>query len=144
MTKKLRKRCFLHRTHIIIWILCSVLLFILECKCDDKKDEWIIELPETKNPTNINQWAVIKYSSIKLRQEPVAKAKIINYMPLGMIVKILKKNNQLKNFNNDIDYWYYIDFEGEKGWVFGSFLEVFNNYEEAEKRCEKMILGEDN
>ena len=125
---------------IVIFIL-SFSLFISACRCKNVGDNnWIIDLPETKNPININQWAIIKYSSIKLRLKPIAKSKILSYMPVGTIVEVLKKENQLKTFYNTKDYWYYIDCYGEKGWVFGSFIEVFNNYEEAEKECEKLIL----
>ena len=128
------------RTFIILFIL--IMLFP-SCKCKKiKGDNWTIELPETKNPVNMNQWAVTKYSYIRLREKAVPESKIINYIPHGKILSVIKKENKIRSFNNKKDYWYFVDYDGEKGWLFGSFIEIYNNYDMAEKRCEEILLKE--
>jgi hypothetical protein len=106
-----------------------------------KENNWIIELPETKNPSNLSQWAIIKYQFSRLREVPQDESKIINYLPEGVIVSIIKKQDKLTKFNNKKGHWFYVDYEGEKGWVFESFIEIFNSYDEALKRSEEIILG---
>jgi len=128
-------------------IILLILIIIFSCKNDNKNfDVNEIELPETDNPEEINQWAFIKYKYTKLREEPNADSRTIYYMEndrnRGTIARIIKKENQLTNFDNQFNYWYYIDYDGEKGWVFGSFIEIFNNYEEAVKKCDEELFSE--
>ena len=129
---------------------------------DSKESNWIIELPETKNPTNLYQWAIVKYELSRLRDEPEEDSKIVNYLPEGVIISNIvppgvntkvyfpytdEKNrldevkDELTKFNNKNGHWFYIDYEGEKGWIFESFIEIFNSYDEALKRSEEIILG---
>lgn len=120
------------------------ILFVMFSSCknkDSKESNWIIELPETKNPTNLYQWAIVKYELSRLRDEPEEDSKIVNYLPEGVIISIIKKKDELTKFNNKNGHWFYIDYEGEKGWIFESFIEIFNSYDEALKRSEEIILG---
>lgn len=130
------KRCYI--------LFCFFIILILSCKKDglSSKNDWQIDLPETKIPQNISQWAINKYPFIKLRMEPTEESKIIYYLPIGAIIKIIKKDGELSSFDNENNYWYNIDYEGETGWIFGSFIEIFNSYEEALKRSEEIILGD--
>jgi hypothetical protein len=116
---------------------------LFSCKAKkEQKNSWQIELPETKIPENLNQWAICKYPYIRLRQDPREKSKIIYYLPIGALIKILQVDNELTTFANEDNYWYYIDYEGEKGWIFGSFIEIFTNYDEALNKSEEIILGD--
>ncbi len=130
------------RVFIFFFIL---LLLIPGCKKKEpKKNNWLIELPQTKNPIELYQWAIVKYKFSRLREEPIEESKIINYLPEGVIINIIKKQDKLTKFNNKKGHWFYIDNEGEKGWIFESFIEIFNSYDEALKRSEEIILGKDN
>ena len=127
------------------FLFLFILFFILLSSCkkqDASTNSWHIELPETKIPQTINQWAINKYPLIKLRMEPTEESRIVYYLPIGAIIKVLKKDSQLTSFDNEKNYWYNIDYEGETGWIFGSFIEVFNTYEEALIRSEDIILGD--
>jgi len=111
------------------------------CFKKNEHNNIVIDLPETKKITNFNQWAVIKYSLLKLRAAPEKNSKIITYIPQPVVVKIIKKNSELEKFENEKNYWYNIDYNGETGWMFGSFITIFNNYEEAQKKCEELLLN---
>jgi hypothetical protein len=132
----------MHRSFIIL----SIFLFLfLSCNKNDKTaNKVVINLPQTQTPLEFNQWGVTKYASLKLRTEPFEEADVINHLPLGAIVEIIKKDKELKNFENISDYWYYIDYTSENGWIFGSYLEIFNGYEEAEKKSEEILFGNKN
>ena len=121
--------------------LIPALIIIILFSCKHK--DYSIDLPLTQTPTELNQWGITKYDSLKLRNGPDEKADdiTITRIPLGAIVEIIKKDNKIKNFENMNDNWYYLDYKGQEGWMFGAFLEIFNSYEEAEKKSEILIFG---
>ena len=126
----------------IFFFIFILFLMFSNCKNKELKDNnWVIELPETKNPTNLYQWAIVRYELSRLREEPQDEANIINYLPQGVILNIIKKQDKLTKFNNKKGHWFFVDYEGEKGWIFESFIEIFNSYNEALKRSEEIILG---
>jgi len=125
----------------IIYIFVVLIIFV---SCKDKEiitKNWEISLPLTNTPLDLNQWGVTKYSSLKLRNSPIEESTIVNHLPLGAVVEVIKKEKEIKNFENTLDYWYFIDYEGENGWIFGSYLEIFNTYDEAIKRSEEILFG---
>ena len=126
----------------IFFFIFILFLMFSNCKNKELKDNnWVIELPETKNPTNLYQWAIVRYELSRLREEPQDETNIINYLPQGVILNIIKKQDKLTKFNNKKGHWFFVDYEGEKGWIFESFIEIFNSYNEALKRSEEIILG---
>lgn len=133
---------------IRIYVLHTICIFFLiacfnEKRSNEEVPENIIDLPATKSHADLNQWGVIKYGSIKLRNEPYEDTKILNYLRLGTIVEVIKKDNKLVIFDGDKNYWYYIIYEGEKGWVFGTFIEIYNNYQKAIRASEKLLYGDE-
>ena len=39
---------------------------------------------------------------------------------------------------NEVGYWYRINYDGLKGWVFGSYLEIFDSRAQAEKYADRV------
>jgi uncharacterized protein YgiM (DUF1202 family) len=119
-----------------ITIIIILLFLLIVCK---KDNQWTIDLPETRDIANLNQWAFVVKSNSKLRQEPSVNSDVINYINIGSMMQIIKKDDKLSTFNTENDYWYYVDYEGERGWIFGTYIEIYNTYEEAEKKCIEML-----
>ncbi len=118
-----------------------ILILIFNLSCIKNKDTKI-QLPETKNLDLMYQWAYIKENLIpRLKMEPNPESKVVSYLKEGALLKILKKDTKLSELDNEIDYWYFVDYEGEQGWIFGSFIEIYNNKEETIKECEQMLLN---
>ncbi len=113
-------------------------MFFLAFGCK-KNDQWMIDLPETKKVTGLNQWAFVAGKNSKLMSEPGMNADVINYLNIGSMLEIIKKDDKLSSLNNENDYWYYVDYEGENGWIFGTYINIYNTYEEAEKKCIDML-----
>ncbi len=127
-----------------LYLLILILFLIFSCsnnKNNQENENVYIELFDTFSPKELNQWAVTKFDSLKLRETPEEDSKIINHLPLGSVVEIIKKENKLREFTNITDYWYFINYKGEKGWIFGYYLEIFNSYEESVKRSEEILFG---
>lgn len=100
-----------------------------------------IKLPETSTPKEINQWAVTKYPGLKLRENLEDDSNTINYLPYGAIIEVIKNNKEISNFENLKDYWYYVNYNSEYGWIFGSYIEIYNTYDEAVKKSEEIIFN---
>ena len=126
--------------HYIIFIIALFFSFY-SCKDESGSKAFYIDLSETRTPSANNQWAITKFDLLKLREIPEEESNIINHLPLGSVIEIIRKENSIKVFDNVKDYWYFIDYKGEVGWIFGSYLEIFNAQEEAIKRSEQILFG---
>lgn len=133
-----KKNIFLRRFYLLIIFV----FLILNCLNKTKEtDTNYIELFDSFSPKELNQWAITRFDSLKLRDFPEEEAKIINYLPLASVVEVIKKDNKLSKFTNITDYWYLVDYKGERGWIFGYYLEILNTYEESVKRSEEILFG---
>jgi len=127
-----------------VYILSLLFLLFLTCvnsKNNSENNNNYIELFDSFSPKELNQWAITKFDALKLRETPEEDSTIINHLPLCSVLEVIKKDNNLKEFSNIKDYWYFVNYKGEKGWIFGYYLEIFNSYEEAVKRSEAILFG---
>lgn len=108
--------------------------------CQEKNSTLILKLPDTHLSSDFNLWGVTKFGGLKLRQDPREDSEIINHLPYGALAEILVKQEQVSEFENIRDYWYYIDFKGQKGWIFGYYLFLYNTYDEAYKKSEELLF----
>ena len=116
----------------------SIFFLFLLLSCFKNKNistsEEII-LPPTLIPTELNQWGVIKYDYTRLREEPFDSNDVrYDILRISSVVEIIIKGQEIKTLNNIPDYWYYVDYEKKRGWVFGQSIEIYNTYEESAKR----------
>lgn len=124
--------------------LLVIIILLLSCSNGKKSNENYnnyIELFDTFSPKEMNHWVITKFDSLKLRETPEEESMIVNHLPIGSVLEVIKKENNLKEFMNIKDYWYFVNYKGEKGWIFGYYLEIFNSYEEAVKRSEEILFG---
>jgi len=117
------------------------LFLLLSCLRNNNLTTEEIILPPTVIPAELNQWGVVKYDYMRLREEP-SDSNDIKYdiLRVSSVVEIIIKGQEVKTLNNVSDYWYYIDYEKKRGWIFGQFLEIYNSYEESAKRSDKIFL----
>jgi hypothetical protein len=120
-----------------LFFIIIIIILLFSCKNNNFK----FDLPQTETPSEFNQWGVTIYDQLKLRNSPNEESETVKYLPLGAIIEILKKDKELKNFENANDYWYYINYKGEEGWIFGIYIQIFNTYDESEKKSEIIIFG---
>ncbi|WP_196888150.1 SH3 domain-containing protein [Aureivirga sp. CE67] len=63
--------------------------------------------------------------NVKLRQEPNTNCEVVDMLPIGAKVKIIGKTNSFLTLGKEKTPWYYIEIDGNKGYVAGAF---FANY----------------
>jgi uncharacterized protein YgiM (DUF1202 family) len=60
-------------------------------------------------------------SKVNVRTKPSIKGDIIMQVNDGQIVDFKKQSEEYETIGYETDYWYHIEVEGKRGWVFGTF-----------------------
>ena len=97
-----------------------------------------ISLPPTPVLSIRSTWAVVKSPLLRIREEPTNKATVLSHIRMGTVVEIIAKSDREETIENEVSYWFRINYEGLKGWVFGSYLEIYDSRSKAEARAAGM------
>jgi len=92
-----------------------------------------IDLPPTPVLTLSSNWGVIRSPFLRLRDEPLQKAKITAHLRRGSVLEIISRTEAKETIGEETAYWYQVNYGGLRGWVFGAFLEVLDSKSEAER-----------
>ena len=52
---------------------------------------------------------------------------------MGAVVEVIGKSDKEDTMENEVAYWYRVNYEGLKGWVFGSYVSVFDSRSRADE-----------
>jgi uncharacterized protein YgiM (DUF1202 family) len=92
-----------------------------------------VTLPPTPVLSIRSTWAVVKSPLLRVREEPSSQATVLSHVRLGAVMEVLTRADKEQTVENESAYWYRIDYQGLKGWVFGSYIEVFDSRSKADK-----------
>ena len=92
-----------------------------------------LNLPPTPILTIRATWAVVKSPLLRVRAEPTSRAEVLSHIRTGVVVEVIGKSDTEDTVESDVAYWYRINYDGLKGWVFGSYLEIFDSRTKAER-----------
>ena len=114
-------------------LIISLIIFSAFCFSSCRKDIEIknVELPVTRAITKKSNYAVITSSHLRLRTEPTISSKAITILWRGYILEILRKSDIRDFVEGKENYWYLINYDGLKGWVFGSYIDIYSSREKA-------------
>ena len=120
------------KIHLFLYILITGLLVFAAAGCE-KKEEPLgdIELPPAPLVSENESWAVIESSYLRLRERPEAESRLVTTLWRGYVLEIISRSPNKVFMDNEEDYWYQVNYDGLQGWVFGSYLVVFDSREEA-------------
>ncbi|MBN2049936.1 MAG: SH3 domain-containing protein [Spirochaetales bacterium] len=97
-----------------------------------------IELPPTPILSIKTSWGVITSSHLRLREEPNLESRAITTLWRGYVLEIVSQGPEKETVEDGYDYWYRINFDGLQGWVFGSYLDIFDSRDQAETAAREM------
>jgi hypothetical protein len=97
-----------------------------------------LTLPPTPVLSIRSTWAAVKSPLLRVRAEPSNKSEVLSHIRIGVVVEIIGRSDTEETLENEVAYWYRINYDGLKGWVFGSYLEIFDSRSLAEKYAEKL------
>ena len=106
---------------LLIVLTLSILTFwaCTDDEAQDEKDKEITtEEQKTETEEDKAEYLSIEGKDIWVRSRPTT-GEVVMKLNAGDKAKVLEKGKQ-ETINNQTDFWYKIEFEGETGWVFGS------------------------
>jgi hypothetical protein len=117
--------------YFIFLVLSIAPIGLLSCGKEQPVER--IDLPPTPVLTLSTNWGVIRSPFLRLRAEPLQKAKITAHLRRGSILEIISRTEAKETIGDSTAYWYQVNYGGLRGWVFGAFLKVLDSKSEAER-----------
>jgi uncharacterized protein YgiM (DUF1202 family) len=115
--------------------LC-ILSSIVSCKREAPTEK--VSFAPTPVLTIRSTWAVVKSPLLRVRAEPTNSSEVISHIRMGAVMEIIAKSDKEETVENEVSFWYRVNYSGLKGWVFGTYLEVFDSRSKAEKYAETL------
>jgi hypothetical protein len=94
-------------------------------------------IAQEKNKITNGAWIIVGGDNVNVRLEPSTKSKILIQLMMGDFVKILRKKNEIINFENKKGFWVFVETLRCKpqgcpalysGWLFDYYLAYENKY----------------
>ncbi len=120
--------------HSAVAITVAAVLALGACSASARSER--VNLPPTPILTVRSTWAVVKSPLLRIREEPADKSAVLSHIRLGSVVEVIAKSDKEDTVEGESSYWFRVNYGGLKGWVFGSYLEVFDSKTKAEKFAE--------
>jgi hypothetical protein len=92
-----------------------------------------VTLPPTPVLSIRSTWAVVKSPLLRVREEPSSQATVLSHIRMGAVMEVLTRADKEETVENESAFWYRIDYQGLKGWVFGTYIELFDSRSKADK-----------
>jgi hypothetical protein len=119
-------------------LIMPAFLIALSCvSCARNDNQRKVSFPPAPVLTVRSTWAVVTSPLLRLREEPTNKGTVLSHIRMGAVVEVIAKSDKEETIEEQTGYWYRINYEGLKGWVFGTYLEVFDSRSKADTFAEK-------
>lgn len=120
------------------FIVVFVLVISLFTSCGKKATYPDIELPATPLLSLSSRWGVVTSSYLRMREKPDRDSKPVATLWKGNILEIVSKGSDEKVVDDKTGYWYQITYGGLQGWVFSSYIKLFDSLDEAERSSREL------
>jgi uncharacterized protein YgiM (DUF1202 family) len=113
-------------------ILC---LAAISCRRESRIER--VEFPATPVLSVRSTWAVVVSPLLRVREQPDSGSTVLQHIRQGTVVEVIGTSDREDEIEGQQDYWYRINYEGLKGWVFGSYLSLFDSRAEADAEADR-------
>lgn len=90
-----------------------------------------LKLPATPVLTIQTYYGVVDFPLLRVRNDPVSDATLVTMLRAGSIVEIVTASSNEETIEGKTDRWYQVQYQGRRGWVFGSYIKVFDSLDKA-------------
>ena len=97
-----------------------------------------VEFPTTPVLTVRSTWAVVVSPLLRVREQPDRGSTVLQHIRLGVVVEVLGKSDREDEIEGQRDFWYRINYDGLKGWVFGPYLSLQDTRAAAEAEAARL------
>ena len=91
-----------------------------------------VTLPPTPVLSIRSTWAVVKSPLLRVRDQPSGQSTVLAHVRMGAVVEVISKSDKEDTIENEVSFWYRVNYEGLKGWVFGSYISIFDSRGKAD------------
>jgi uncharacterized protein YgiM (DUF1202 family) len=111
----------------------AVILMVLSiASCNRSSGTERVILPPTPVLSIRSTWAVVKSPLLRVRDQPTGQATVLAHIRMGAVVEVIGKSDKEETVENDTSFWYRVNYDGLKGWVFGSYILIFDTRTKAD------------
>jgi hypothetical protein len=114
-------------------LLPASLSVLLLFSCGASGNGERVSLPPTPVLSIRSTWAVVKSPLLRVREEPSNSSVVLSHVRMASLVEVLTKSDKTDTVERESDFWYRVDYQGLKGWVFGSYIEIFDSRAKAQQ-----------
>jgi uncharacterized protein YgiM (DUF1202 family) len=97
-----------------------------------------VEFPTTPVLTVRSTWAVVTSPLLRVREQPDSRSTVLQHIRQGVVVEVIGKSDREDEIEDQQDFWYRINYEGLKGWVFGPYLTLSDSRAAAEAEAARL------
>jgi hypothetical protein len=118
----------------ILFTITTMIFLSSGCKKQDAGTDISLIKDLTKQDQNIKNSSgsgVVNVDRLRFRADNDLHAKTLRYLDKGTIVSVISKDEIPVKIGEMEDYWFQIEYDGIKGWVFGYFLDLYQTYDDA-------------
>lgn len=90
-----------------------------------------LKLPPTPVLSVQTYYGVVDFAYIRVRSDARSDASLVTMLRGGTIVEIVTTSSNEETIEGKTSRWYQISFQGRRGWVFGSYLKIFDSLDKA-------------
>ena len=108
-------------------------LFGILVGCTGKDEETVLQLPSTSVLAIRSNWGVVESNYLRMRINPSKNAEVVDGLIKGTVVKVISSTDREETIEDETAYWYRIDLDGLKGWVFGAYLAILDSRAQADE-----------
>ena len=112
--------------------VAMMLLVLAVMSCSRSSGSERVILPPTPVLSIRSTWAVVKSPLLRVRDQPSGQATVLAHVRMGAIVEVISKSDKEDTVESETSYWYRVNYEGLKGWVFGSYISIFDTRTKAD------------
>jgi uncharacterized protein YgiM (DUF1202 family) len=117
----------------VLCLVAALALTAIPVACGGSRSAERVSLPTTPVLSIRSTWAVVKSTLLRVREEATSQSVVLSHIRMGAVLEVLTRSDTEATIEGETGYWYRIDYDGLKGWVFGSYLEVFDSKAKAEQ-----------
>jgi len=116
----------------VAFVLAVMALTAAVISCNRSSGNERVVLPPTPVLSIRSTWAVVKSPLLRIRDQPTDQGTVLAHIRMGVVAEIISKSDKEDTVENDTAYWYRVNYEGLKGWVFGTYISIFDSRSRAD------------